>query len=778
MNKFPKLSAIIISVLIILITIFFLLLKLIQITPNEKELVISSPNVKNKVEINYNKVGFPNIKANNLNDLYFGIGYAQAENRIWQMDLLRRMSQGKLSEILGEKFITYDKFIRFFNQKNLAKQTYSKIPNDLKSILRSYSSGVNTFIKENSENLAIEFSIFNYIPEKWEPDDCILIFNFLDFLYNSSFKDNLWNLILKESISEEEYSDFFEVRKPVNLLDTNIKASNLNSQSIKKNILTGILDSVSQFAFLFNPSHGNSFAIRKQKGEYFQSIIASDFATELSIPSFGMIMIATSPEIRIIGNYIPGIPFCLAGKNNLLSWVLNISNSNRWFFEEIILNNDKSKYKDSDSLWKKVIYITDTILVKNSYKRLYYLKFINNNGIFTESFTDSGLNLIAYSPADSIENKAFINLYKLNFTQNINEIQDIKKNWSLPEANLIFGDQVGNIGIVALGNSFSNNTKKEIKSSGNLNHIVNPKTNFIISTNVTFDTNYKINFVTNYRSKRLEKFLSSLPDFELRDIKNIQLDAKSEFAKELLNIIIPIIQDKTYLLNNDEKEIFEILKKWDFSYTRNQKQPIILEELIRTILFKTFYDNVDSIQISYFLNKFDFYERFIKIMQNKFARFFDDLNTAQIENRDYIIFTSAKSTFQRLSKYLRSTQKNKYFNWGSYNLCGFSHFAHNNKLINATFSFDSIEINGHRTCISSAWKNDLTKKSFGTIGRIIFDNNSSGIFTINSLGNSGDPTNDHFSDQLQVWKNGGYLKIFFDAKFEKITNKRVFQPQN
>ncbi len=778
MNKFPKLFALIISVLIVLTTAFFLLLKLIQITPNEKELVISSSNIKNKVEINYNNVGFPNIEAENLNDLYFGIGYAQAENRMWQMDLLRRMAQGKLSEIFGEKFITYDKFIRFFNQKNLAKQTYLKIPNDLKSILNSYSSGVNTFIKENSENLAIEFSIFNYTPKKWEPDDCILIFNFLDFLYNSSFKDNLWDLILKESISDEEYSDFFEIHKPVNVLDTNIKANNKKPQSFKKNILTGILDSVSKFAFLFNPSHGNSFAIRKQKGEYFQSIVASDFATELSIPSFGMIMIATSPEIGIMGNYIPGIPFCLAGKNNLLSWVLNISNSNRWFFEEIILNNDKSKFKDSDSLWKKVIYITDTILVKNSYQRLYYLKFINNYGIFTESFTNSGLHLIAYSPADFIENKAFINLYKLNFTQNINEIQDIKKNWALPEANLIFGDQLGSIGIVPLGNSFYNHSKKEIKSNDVLSNFVNPKNNFTISTNVTIDTNFKNNFVTNYRSKRLETFLSSLSDFELRDIKNIQLDAKSEFSKELLSIVIPMIQDKIYLLNNDEKEIFEMLKRWDFSYTRNQKQPIILEELIRTILFETFYDNVDSSQISYFFNKFDFYERFIKIMQNKFARFFDDLNTTQTENRDYIIFTSAKSTFQRLSRYLHSTKKNKYFNWGSYNLCGFSHFVHNNKLVNATFSIDSIEINGHRTCISSAWKNDLIKKSFGTTGRIIFDNNFSGIYTINSLGNSGDPTNDHFLDQLQVWKNGGYLKIFFDAKFEKISNKRVFQPQN
>lgn len=776
MRDFSKFFAFIISFFIILIASFFLFLKLIQITPNEKELKIYSPYIKNNLNIHYDYIGFPRIHAENLNDLLYGIGYAQAENRMWQMDLLRRMAQGRLSEILGDEFITYDKFIRFFNLVEISDKIFSKIPSDLKSLLISYSHGVNTFIQENSENLAIEFSIFNYSPKKWEPSDCILIFNFLDFLNNSSFKDNLLDKIFQERLTPIEYNDLNGILQPTNSVDSNYKNrfSSLDDSKFKK--LVSLIDSISHYAFLFNSSHSNSFAIRKLKNNSYQSIIASDNATELSIPSFGMTIITSSPEIKIIGHYLPGIPFSLSGRNNFLAWTLNFTNSNRWSFEEIVLDNNKSHFKDTDSTWKKVKYITDTIFVKNSYQRLFYLKFIKGYGLFTEAFSELNLNLIVHSPAIDTENNAFFNLYKLNFSQSIDEISKVNKNWYFPTANLLFGDKSGNIGVVSLGNAFKNINKIQKPITNDKQIIINPKNNFVISTNYNIDSNYSNNWISNYRSRRIESFLANLPDFELRDIKNIQLDAKSEFSKELLSIIIPIIKDKIYLLSNDEKVILESLKNWDFSYTRNQKQPIIVEEFIKTFLYKTLIDNIDRNLINHFYEKYDFYERLIKFLNNKQSSLYDDLKTTQIENRDYIIFTSAKNTFQRLSKIFAENKISKFKNWGKYTQTGFSHFAQNNKLVNATFVIDSIEISGHRTCISSVWKNNVINKSFGTTNRIIFDNTFSGSYIINSLGNSGDPTNDHFVDQLQVWKNGGYIKIYFDSKLEKVTNKRIFKP--
>lgn len=779
MNKISKLVAFFISLMIIFIVSFLLFLNLIQITPNEKKIITKSNAINDKVEITYNSIGIPQIDAANINDLFFGIGNSQAENRIWQMDLFRRMAEGTLSEIFGERYITYDKFIRYFKLRNISNKQFSELPKDLVSILDSYTNGVNSFILENSENLALEFSVFNYTPELWKSEDCLMLFNFLNFAYNSSFKDNLFDFILQEKLTNQEYYDLIGIpsNKPID--DTLIFNKQNRKNSTKLKDLSRILDTISTFSHIFNSSYGNTFATRKQKEAGYQSIIANDFSSLLSVPSSVMLIVANSPEIKLMGAFIPGIPFCFAGKNNNISWAINFVNSNVWRFYEVRLNENKSLYYDKDSSLKKVNFIIDTIFVKNSYQRLYYSKFISDNGLFTDVVGDIDLNLVAVPPKNPMENKSFQAMYDINFAGKIEEIPHLQKKWQSPTVNIVYSDRNGNIGMTSLGSYYlySKDSRSALTSTKSASWR-NPQNKYVVSTNQFLDTTDRSVFVTNYRSKRIASFLTDLADFELRDIKNIQLDAKSEFAKELLNIIIPIIQDKAYLLNKKEMEVFDNLKNWVYSYSRNQKQPIIVEEFILEVLKNTLEDVLNSNVIYYFYNSYGFYERFIKILNNKYSGLFDDNRTPQIENRDYVIFTSAKRIFNKFSEKFDEKKGVTGLTWGRYNMLGFSHYAMNNKMIATTFKIDSFEINGHRTCVSSFWKNIATKKSFGISNRLIIDNQYDGIYSIISIGNSGDPTNDHFSDQFQVWKNGGYLKINYDKNTERATNKRIFSPNN
>lgn len=776
MNKFSSFKALLISFLIVLIFVFLLILKLIEITPNERIITHKTNKISNIVSINYNNIGIPQIEASNLNDLYFAIGYTQAELRMWQMDLLRRMAEGRLSEIFGSEYISYDKFIRFFDLKNISYETFQSLPNDLKSLLDSYSNGVNYFIKENTENLAIEFSIFDYTPNLWRPEDCILIFNFLEFYLNSSFKDNLFDMVLKEKLSYLEYLSL--KGKAPNLTQTDTAVINRNFTAIPLSeryySLYALLDTISKYKFLFNNILGNAFAIRFQTNSFYKSAIASDYAFELSIPSIGMMILANSPEVSLNGIFFPGIPLCITGKNNFLAWATDFVYSSRWYFEEIKLDANKSHFFNNDSIPIMVQYKIDTINVKNSYPRLFYLKFVKGRGLFTEAFEKMDINLIANQPEGLKKNEAFQQLYYLNFLRQVKDVKNLGNKWLYPKVNIVFGDRFGNIGITSLGLSFKDINSNEIKLHNNSNFILNPTNNFIISTNLPFDSvNLKFD---NYRNKRIASFLSNFRDFEIRDIKNIQLDSKSEFAKELIKIIAPIIQDKIFLLNKEEKKVFESLLSWDYSYIRNQTNAVVLEEFLRNLIFRTLSDNLDTNQIKYFYNSFDFYEKLILILDNKYNILFDDIRTDQIENRDYIVFLSAKQTFQKLSKIFEKPRNSKFNNWGNYNKGGFAHFYHQNKLIGSTFSIDSIEMSGHQTCVNISKSNTNGNSSIAVINRIIFDSQYLGLYGINSLGNSGDPTNDHFSDQFQVWKNGGYVKINFDPKTRLSSNRRLFLP--
>ena len=119
--------------------------------------------------------GVPTIEAANLDDLFFAQGYVTAQDRLWQMDMMRRFAAGEVSEILGDAFLKHDREQRILGLKVAAQKALEVASAQNRSHFEAYARGVNAYIESHRDRLPIEFRILRYSPRQWAPEDSTLI---------------------------------------------------------------------------------------------------------------------------------------------------------------------------------------------------------------------------------------------------------------------------------------------------------------------------------------------------------------------------------------------------------------------------------------------------------------------------------------------------------------------------------------------------------------------------------------------------------------------------
>jgi hypothetical protein len=131
--------------------------------------------VSSQVEIERDEWGIPHIYAQNDADLFFGFGYAMAQDRLFQLDYLRRKASGRLSEILGKSGLELDLIARTVGLRRIAEAEWEQLSEEVRDLVTAFSNGVNAVIDASHDNLPIEFDLLDYGPEQWSPVDCIAI---------------------------------------------------------------------------------------------------------------------------------------------------------------------------------------------------------------------------------------------------------------------------------------------------------------------------------------------------------------------------------------------------------------------------------------------------------------------------------------------------------------------------------------------------------------------------------------------------------------------------
>jgi penicillin amidase len=154
--------------------------------------VVSQPGLTASVFVRHDARGIPYIEAKNETDLYFAQGYQTASDRLWQMDLLRRVARGETAEIFGKATLEEDKRWRRYGFANISEDSVKYLSPELRAALEAYARGVNAYIASlDDKSLPVEFRILQYKPREWKPADSIVVGKILADALSSTWRNDL-----------------------------------------------------------------------------------------------------------------------------------------------------------------------------------------------------------------------------------------------------------------------------------------------------------------------------------------------------------------------------------------------------------------------------------------------------------------------------------------------------------------------------------------------------------------------------------------------------------
>ena len=810
MNRLNKIFATIVSLIIISFAFIIFIQKVSKVSVNDSPREYETVNIKNDAQIYLNLYGIGHITARNDEDLFFAVGYYHAQQRLWQMDFTRRLAEGRLSEIFGYDLLSVDKFMRCFRLKEISQRNWDSLSSKSQTILQAYANGVNFYIAENKNKLSFEFGALDYQPEKWQPYQSVLIGRYLSFEFELSIWSDAALGQIADKLGIEKAKEFIPFQKQENS-EQNLTSNNYNSKQTNTeygNNGTQLSDFVKNLYAVkdiigINGSAvgSNCWCVKNSDSTGVSSILANDPHMVLSLPARWIQMHITSDNINATGLTFPGIPLVLSGRNDNIAWgVTNIMVDGFDYFIEKISDNGKYYFR-KDSAKKSIINKIDTIKIKNKNDHVYYQRITDNSIIISDFHINKNLSFVKRIDSLKTKNEYFnkyafsfkwignevsdeiLALYKINTCSDWNSFKYACRTWLTPGLNFHYSDKLGNIGMVPAAsipvrqpNCSPNLPNPAWQANYSWSGVAklqdaemdkyNPPINYLASANNQIIHPAYDKFISNYwepssRIERINEFLNYDKFIDLRDAQYMQTDYLSPYSKKILKIVFSVIDSNYKLLTPFEKEVYAELIQWDNIMNASSPGAAIYNIYIKNLIYNIFYDELgDVIYSQYVFISSLPTNRLLEILERKNSPLFDDVNTREKENRDYQIFKSFKDACVDASQ-IYQKQKPKNWRYGTIHKIKLEHFFSKNKMTEPVVSIGTFDIGGNNTTLNnSEWNlNKPYQTVVGASMRMIADMRQNYLYTSIPGGSSGDALSPNYSDQFQLWLNGGYIKI-------------------
>ena len=331
---------------------------------------LMSDKITEEVEIVRDSSNIPHIFSDNINDVFFGLGYAHAQDRFWQLNILRRSAQGRLSEIFGQKTLQLDEFVRRLDIYNLSRLSLSHQSDQTKLILKAYSNGINARVMEiNTKALgrgAPEMFLYQNDFSYWQPADSIAIFKLLALKMSGQIEAEITYAKATLAIDDKQKLSALLPDAPGKTV-TKIPYSNKVSSKSLSNVNTGKkTKSLFTLPSLAMAGASNVFGATKERSAAGGALMANDPHFELSVPSLFYLARLQLEKGGAIGASVPGTPIIFSGRNEKLAWGITSSylDDQDIFVEEISLSNP-NQYR-TEKGWAEFKTDEQYIKIKNS----------------------------------------------------------------------------------------------------------------------------------------------------------------------------------------------------------------------------------------------------------------------------------------------------------------------------------------------------------------------------------------------------------------------------
>ncbi|MFT6807371.1 MAG: penicillin amidase [Saprospiraceae bacterium] len=738
---------------------------------------ITIEGLTGRVDIHYDDFGIPHIYGATTDDTYRGLGYAHAKDRLWQMELLRRIAPGRLSEILGPNTIDTDKFFRAVdiatNSKDAVRRFQAEGAPEIQSLVNAYLEGVNHYIANGQK--PIEYTILGIERSPYTLEDIYNVFGYMAFSFAMAHKTEPVTTQILKNHGQAYLNDLnMHVDTTTVTIDSDVNGD-LGKLSMHVNdLLEGL--PVAQFI------GSNSWVISPSKTTTGGAIFANDPHIGFAQPSVWYEAHLEAPNFSLYGNFIGGSPIALIGNTRHHAiGVTMFENDDMDLYQEEIDDSD-TQYSFKGEM-RPLVKRTEMIPVKGGEDVAIEIKKTHHGSII--SHVTKGMeemkDISMFWVYQKFPNRTMEAAYQIMNATSVDGVKGGAAMLTSPGLNIMYGDVDGNIAYWAAAKLLKRPEGAHAKlimdgSSGEYDIIeyydfednpqaVNPEWGYVYSANnqsvSTTGIAHEGYYLPEDRARRIKHLLDNKSDWNTEDVKGMITDVTSMNTPEITASLIGYLENTLGDRSETQSQALSILSSWDGRHSMEDIAPTIYYKWLYLTMAKAMKDEVGE-GFEEFLNTFLMKRSLQPLIANNQSIWWDDVATDKKETSSELINESFGEAIQSLEKQLGADISK--WKWERVHTIEHAHALGANETLRPYFNVGPYHLTGSREVINNlafALSGDgMYEALSGPSCRRVINMNAldDDNWSILPTGQSGNRWSPHYKDQAEMFNRGEFRR--------------------
>jgi len=747
---------------------------------------ITVSGLEGPVQVLRDRWGVAHIYAESQDDLFFAQGIVAAQDRLFQIDMWRRIAVGETAEVLGPDSLVRDRFARLLRYRGDMETEWASYAPDTKQLVTAFTRGINAYIDHLGDRLPIEFQILGYRPKKWKPEDCLGRMSVLAVAFNLRREVARAELVAAVGVEQARQA------MPTDPLVDFAPLDGVDLSGINQSLLDGYNAVISPVNFGPNEEGSNNWVVDGSLSASGKPMLASDPHRSIALPSLRYLVHLNAPGWNVIGSGEPALPGVAIGHNERIAWGFTVVLTDQAdLFVEETRPDDPTQYIVGDR-WERMTVRREPVSVKRGDTldtEYIELRYTRNGPVIYEDRARHRAYALRWMGSEP-GTAAYLSSLAVDRAGNWKEFLKAVEGWKAPSENIVYADVDGNIGWIAAALTPVRqgwHGLLPVPGAGgyrwdrflgvkDLPQAYNPPTHYLATANHNilqpgYPHEIGYDWVADFRFRRVDERLKSGQRFTLADFIEMQHDNVSIPGRQLVGLLSTVVIEDPALT-----PFARLLQDWDGALTK-QSQAGPLYVLWRQELVDAFFGmKVPKHLISAAKNRGGIPKMLAELSSPTKAWFGDGPKAS----RDRLV----RETFARAVERTKQALGEDPSIWelGKLQRVSFAHpLAKLAPAYGTAFNVGPYASeSGPHSPNQARYDTDFLRRHGATYRQVFDLADWDKAMATSAPGQSGQPGSPHYADLAPFWADGRYFPLMFSRKkVEQVTQHRlILKPGN
>ena len=739
------------------------------------------------VTVRYDEWGVPHIDARNEDDLYRALGYLHAQDRLFQMEMLRRLARGELAEVLGPKLVDTDRLFRALGIRQRADElaaasaAITAQPGATRA-LYAYLDGVNQY--QATRPAPLEFEVLGIPKRPFTAADTYSIAGYLAYSFAAAFRTEPALTAVRDQLGPDYLRIFDLDWHPSGVLEPqalNAPRGRFPDVAPMLARLAAVGDQAAALAGLPQFEGSNAWVVSGSRTVSGKPLLAGDPHIAYSAPAVWWEAHLRTPQFELYGHHLALNPMALLGHNRRFGWSLTMFQN-----DDVDLVAEKVNPANANEVWYQGRWVAmtarqETLKVKGQPDQVLTLRRSPHGPIVNDALPGArgGRPGAMWWGVRETENPVLDGFYRLGRADTLDRARDAASLVHAPGLNIVWANASGDIAwwaaaklpqrppgvnpaFVLDGATGEADKPGFLPFSANP-HEENPARGYIVSANFqpTGDTPVPGYYNLAERGRRLDGLLSQGKRWDIHNSQALQLDVQTDYGPRVLRPIIPLLRGSASV---EEQPLVEALVRWNGAYKADAVAPVLFQQFTAELLRAALKDELGEAQFENLRRTRALDHALPRLMADADSPWWDDRSTPQRETQTDIVRRAWKATVAHLQATLGPDSGT--WRWDAVHTLTHEHPLGRQKPLDRIFNVGPFPVpGGHEVPNNFAQRNGSGPWPvvYGPSTRRLIDfARPQEALGVNPVGQSGVWPDAHYADQAALLAQGRYRREWLD----------------